>query len=221
MVKAVIFDMDGVLIDSEPMWQQAEYQVFRQLGVPLQLADTKQTVGMTTKAVAEFWYRQNPWQGQSLAETEAVIIAKVRQAIARNGQAKDGVVALLQQLQQQKLPIAVATNSAQVLMDTTLDTLGIRDYFAAYCCIEMVEQGKPAPDIYLLAASQLGVAPADCLVFEDSITGIRAAKAAGMQVIALPSEEEWQHEKLKLADGKLRSLLSFELIQYLSDDVIN
>ncbi|MCC5825908.1 hexitol phosphatase HxpB [Alkalimonas sp.] len=211
MVKAVIFDMDGVLIDSEPMWQQAELQVFSQLGVTLTPEQTRQTAGMTTQAVTRFWYQQSPWQGQSLADTEAAVIARVAQSIASKGEAKKGVQALLQQLHEHRLPIGLATNSSQYLMDTTLDTLAIRHYFAAHCCVEMVTQGKPAPDIYLLAASKLGVAPADCLVFEDSYTGISAAKAAGMTVVAMPATEEWHHEKFDIADAKIRCLSEFEL----------
>lgn len=211
MVKAVIFDMDGVLIDSEPMWQQAELNVFSQLGVDVNQQQTKQTAGMTTKAVTEFWYQQSPWQGQSLADTEAAVISQVAQSIASRGEAKKGVLRLLQQLRQQQLPTALATNSSQYLMDTTLDTLAIRDYFAAHCCVEMVAQGKPEPDIYLLAASKLGVEPAECLVFEDSYTGISAAKAAGMTVVAIPAAEEWHHDKFAIADAKIRCLSEFQL----------
>lgn len=211
MVKAVIFDMDGVLIDSEPMWQQAELDVFGRLGVTLQPHQTKQTAGMTTRAVTEYWYQQSPWQGVSLSETEAAVISQVAQSIASRGEAKKGVLRLLQQLQQQQLPAALATNSSQYLMDTTLDTLAIRHYFAAHCCVEMVAQGKPAPDIYLLAANKLGVAPADCLVFEDSYTGISAAKAAGMTVVAIPAAEEWHHEKFGIADAKIRCLTEFDM----------
>ncbi|MEE1999979.1 hexitol phosphatase HxpB [Alkalimonas sp. MEB108] len=211
MVKAVIFDMDGVLIDSEPMWQQAELQVFSQLGVTLTAEQTRQTAGMTTEAVAKFWYQQSPWQGMSLAETEAAVIAQVARSIATKGEAKKGVQPLLQYLRERRLPVGLATNSSQYLMDTTLDTLAIRHYFAAHCCVEMVAKGKPEPDIYLLAASKLGVAPADCLVFEDSYTGISAAKAAGMTVVAIPAAEEWHHEKFGIADAKIRCLTEFDM----------
>lgn len=210
MVKAVIFDMDGVLIDSEPMWQQAEFNVFSQLGVTLSQHQTKQTAGMTTKAVTEYWYQQSPWQGQSLADTEAAVIEQVARSIAAHGQAKKGVHDLLQLLRHLQLPTALATNSSQYLMDTTLDTLAIRHYFDAHCCVEMVTKGKPEPDIYLLAASKLGVAPAECLVFEDSYTGISAAKAAGMTVVAIPATEEWHHEKFTIADAKISCLSEFD-----------
>lgn len=213
-MKAVIFDMDGVLIDSEPFWQQAELSVFSQLGVKLTAEQTKQTAGMTTQAVAEFWYQHSPWQGQSLAETEEAVIQQVGQAILTQGQAKKGVHTLLQQLRQRQIPTALATNSSQFLMDTTLQTLALHHYFDAHCCVEMVAQGKPAPDIYLLAAGKLGVAPADCLVFEDSYTGISAAKAAGMTVVAIPAADEWHHEKFAIADAKIRCLSEFQLTSW-------
>ncbi len=89
-------------------------------------------------------------------------------------------------------------------MNTVLDKLQIRPYFQALCSIELVTQGKPKPEIYHLAASKLGVASEHCLVFEDSVTGLTAAKAAGMKVVALPAEHHWHRTEYDQAESRLK-----------------
>lgn len=220
MIQAVIFDMDGVLIDSEPMWQQAELAVFSSLGVTICPQRQQQTVGMTTKAVTAHWYQQSPWSSMSLEQAEQAVLQHVARQITQAGVAKKGLLPLLNQLQQQAIPTGLATNSPGFLMDTTLHKLQIRHYFATHCSVEMVKQGKPAPDIYLLAAKNLGVAPEHCLVFEDSYTGLSAAKAAGMTVVALPAEHDWHHSKFDIAELKLRCLSEFNLQQF-SDHLLS
>lgn len=204
VVQAVIFDMDGVLIDSEPYWVEAEQHVFRQLGVTLDPAITAQTSGMTTRAVTELWFRHSPWQGMSIEETEQAVIDYVALAVQNRGVIKKGVLDLLQLLQGWQIPIALATNSPESLMNTVLNKLHIRHYFQACCSIEMVSQGKPKPEIYHLASSKLGVAAEQCLVFEDSVTGLTAAKAAGMKVVALPAEHHWHRTEYEQAESRLR-----------------
>lgn len=205
MPHAVIFDMDGVLIDSEPYWTEAEQYIFNQLGVRLPPEITAQTAGMSTKAVTALWYAHSPWTGMTLAEAEQAVIDYVARAVVERGQAKSGLLPLLQQLSEQKIPLAVATNSPASLMHTVLDHLQIRHYFQALCSIEDVSQGKPQPDIYHLAAQRLGVPSRHCLVFEDSVTGMTAALAAGMQVIALPADHHWHKADYQQALCKIRS----------------
>ncbi|WP_397472339.1 hexitol phosphatase HxpB [Rheinheimera sp.] len=213
MIQAVIFDMDGVLIDSEPMWQQAELEVFSSLGVTICPKRQQQTVGMTTKLVTAHWYQQSPWSSMSLDEAEQAVLQQVATQINAAGVPKKGLLRLLDHLRQAELPVGLATNSPGFLMDTTLQKLQIRPYFSTCCSVEMVTEGKPAPDIYLLAAKNLGVAPEHCLVFEDSFTGMTAAKAAGMKVCALPAEHDWQHSKFDAADMKLRCLSELDFTQ--------
>lgn len=213
MIQAVIFDMDGVLIDSEPMWQQAELEVFSSLGVTICPQRQQQTVGMTTKAVTAHWYQQSPWSTMSLDEAEQAVLQQVAAQITQTGVAKNGLLRLLDYLRQAELPVGLATNSPGFLMDTTLQKLQIRPYFNTCCSVEMVTKAKPAPDIYLLAAKNMGVAPEHCLVFEDSFTGMTAAKAAGMKVCALPAEHDWHHSKFDAADMKLRCLSELDFNQ--------
>jgi beta-phosphoglucomutase-like phosphatase (HAD superfamily) len=213
--QAVIFDMDGVLIDSEPLWHQAEQQILGGLGVDFNQPPLLQSTGLTTASVIAHWYQHQPWPELTPAQVQQRIIDFVATGIASEGNAKTGLPALLEAIAAQQLKIAVATNSPKLLLDTTLQRLNITHYFDARCHLELVKQGKPAPDIYLLAAEKLGVAPQHCLVFEDSFAGVTAAKAAGMTVVAIPAEHEWHQSKFELADHKIRCFTEFDYQHWL------
>jgi len=208
--QAVIFDMDGVLIDSEPLWHQAEQQILGGLGIDFNKPPLLQSTGLTTATVIDHWYQHQPWPELSPQQVHQQIIDFVADGVASNGTPKTGLLALLAENARRQLKMAVATNSPKVLLDTTLARLEIEPYFQARCHVELVRHGKPAPDIYLLAASKLGVAPEHCLVFEDSFAGVTAAKAAGMTVVAIPAEHEWQHSKFAIADYKIRCFTEFD-----------
>lgn len=208
--QAVIFDMDGVLIDSEPLWHQAEQRILGGLGIDFNKPPMLQSTGLTTATVINHWYQHQPWPALSPQQVHQQIIDFVASGVASSGEPKKGLLALLAENKQRQLKMAVATNSPQLLLDTTLKRLQIRHYFQALCHLELVKQGKPDPEIYLLAAHKLGVKPEQCLVFEDSFAGVSAAKAAGMTVVAIPAAHEWQHSKFAIADYKIRCFTEFD-----------
>jgi sugar-phosphatase len=187
MFRAAIFDMDGLLIDSEPFWRNAEREVFGRVGIDITDEMAAVTAPLTTRAVAEHWYRVRPWSGHSIEDMEAAVVARVAEDIRAHGAALPGVRAALDLCARQGWRVALASNSPAMLCQLVLSELGIGTAFQAVISADHVEHGKPNPAIYLLAARHLGVAPAECLVFEDSPTGVRAARAAGMCVIAIPS----------------------------------
>jgi HAD superfamily hydrolase (TIGR01509 family) len=187
MFRAAIFDMDGLLIDSEPFWRNAEREVFGRVGIDITDEMAAVTAPLTTRAVAEHWYRVRPWSGHSIEDMEAAVIARVAEYIRAHGAALPGVRKTLDLCARQGWRVALASNSPAMLCQLVLSELGIGTAFHAVISADHVEHGKPNPAIYLLAARNLGVAPAECLVFEDSPTGVRAARAAGMCVVAIPS----------------------------------
>jgi sugar-phosphatase len=209
MINAAIFDMDGLLFDSEPLWQEAEYQVFSCLGVKVTPELSAITAAMTTKEVTEFWYQQKPWQGDSLASVEQAVIDQVELLIKQKGEAKPGVKEILNFCKKQGLKIALATNSPYQLIPVILDALEVRHYFDVITSSDQVEKGKPAPDVYLKTAQRLNVEPEQCMVFEDSPSGLAAGVAADMKVIVVPQKEHYDNPKFELSQFKLTSLLDF------------
>lgn len=187
MFRAAIFDMDGLLIDSEPFWKLAEREVFGAEGIEISDAMAAVTAPMTTRQVAEHWYRVRPWREKTVEDVEAAVIARVADLIRAGGSAMPGVREILTLCARQGWRVGLASNSPAMLCQLVLRELDIEDRFQAVVSADHVEQGKPDPAIYLHAAALLDVPPQQCLVFEDSPTGVRAARAAGMSVVAIPS----------------------------------
>lgn len=209
MIQAVIFDMDGTLIDSEPMWKLAEQQVFGELGVNITDKLARQTAAMTTREVTEFWYQQSPWSGKSLEQAEKEVIDRVALLIADSGKAMQGVNNLLQYFSNKGLKIGLATNAPEKLIPVVLHKLDIAHYFQCYSSSDNESQGKPAPDVYLTTASKLEVEPSKCLAFEDTVTGVESANNANMKSVVVPILSEFMDRKYDLADLKLISLAEF------------
>ncbi|KZN55822.1 hexitol phosphatase HxpB [Pseudoalteromonas luteoviolacea] len=211
MIEAVIFDMDGTLIDSEPMWKEAEKAVFSGLGVDVTEQLAQQSASMTTIEASAFWYSHNPWHGPSIEEVANRVVTRVGDLISKHGSALDGVHDTLALLEKNQVKIGLATNAPQRLIPIVLDKLGIAAYFSVCCSSDNELEGKPHPAIYLSAAKALDVCPSNCLAVEDSGTGVLAAKAANMRTLAVPHGNECDHQKFDLSDFKLRNLTEFEL----------
>ncbi|KOH42942.1 HAD-superfamily hydrolase [Sunxiuqinia dokdonensis] len=184
-MKAVIFDMDGVIIDSCNLWKQAEYEVFSSVGVKLSDELCKITESMTTSEVSRFWFDRNPWQGKSLAEIEKAVIKRVACLVEEEGKAIDGIEELIKNLKLNGYKIGLATNSPSALIPVVLEKLKLKHYFDAVSSAEHELEGKPDPSVYRSVIRKLGMKPGSCIAVEDSLTGLQAAKKAGKKTVAL------------------------------------
>lgn len=214
MVQAVIFDMDGVLIDSEPFWQQAQVALMAELGVTITAKDCLQTMGLRIDQLVGYWARHYPWQGPSEPEVVERLIDRVIERVQQAGEAKPGVHATLAQIHEQGLPIGLATSSPARLMNAVLERLGIGHYFQVRHSADEEAYGKPHPGVYITAAHKLGVEPVDCLAIEDSFNGLLAAKAARMKTTVVPDQELVGDPRLAIADLQLSSLEQFQLAKF-------
>jgi sugar-phosphatase len=182
--KAVIFDMDGVIIDSEKHWKQAEYEVFTSLGVIVTDFDSEMTKSMTTSEVTKFWYAKYPWENKDLKEVEQMVISRVIEFIETENCQIIGVKPFIEKLKTKKYKIGLATNSPDRIMHVVLNKLNMLHLFDSVVSAESEKSGKPDPAIYFKSAQELNTKPEDCIAIEDSYTGMLAAKNAGMTVIA-------------------------------------
>ena len=182
--RAVIFDLDGVLWDGEPLYHEAFNVVLAPLGHHVSEDDYNQVIGQSVEACWDWM-----WERFKLADPAASFLPAygraVLQLLERPVEPLAGVRPLLGKLRRLGVPIAVASASLRAWVDTTLRGLGLADAFDATVSASEVASAKPAPDLYLAAAARLGVAPERCLAVEDTLAGVRSAKAAGMFAVQL------------------------------------
>lgn len=203
----VIYDMDGVLTDSEPLWKIAMEDVFRSVGCPLTKEDFQRTVGLRIDEVTAYWYQVSPWPDASPKDVEHAIVQRMIELLTERATPLPGVIESLEFFASRGLKIGLATSSYQVLIDCILDTLKIRHFFQAIHSAEFELFGKPHPAVYLTTAKSLGLDPRHCLVIEDSLNGIISGKAARMTVLCVPEKTHHPEPKLILADAQFDNLI--------------
>jgi mannitol-1-/sugar-/sorbitol-6-/2-deoxyglucose-6-phosphatase len=204
---AVIYDMDGVLTDSEPLWKIAMEEVFASVGCPLTRQDFQKTVGLRIDEVIAYWYAVVPWENVTVQEVEQRIIQRMIELLTERATPLTGVIESLEFFRSQNKKIGLATSSYEILIETILSTLGIRGFFNAIHSAEQEIYGKPHPAVYLTTSKALEVPPQRCLVIEDSLNGIISAKAARMTVICIPEKSHTPEPRLSLADYQFDNLL--------------
>jgi sugar-phosphatase len=209
-IDAVVFDMDGVLIDSEPLWRRAEIEVLRPLGVPLTEAMCAATMGLRIDDVVAFWRARFPWKEPDNPVVAERVMVRVTHLIRRHGQPLPGAPDAVRAVGGAGLGVGLASSSAHGLIAAVLERLGLETAFDVCCSALDERHGKPAPDVYLSAARKLGVAPSRCLAVEDSPSGLAAARAAGMQVVLIPEAGSTGWAGADRPDRTLPSLLAFD-----------
>ncbi|MEI7411292.1 hexitol phosphatase HxpB [Pectobacterium aroidearum] len=206
-IRAAIFDMDGLLIDSEPLWDKAELEVIASLGVDISLRHTmKDTLGLRIDMVVELWYQHSPWTTPSRDEVVRRIIDRAIELVAEQRPLLPGVEHALQLCREQNLSIGLASASPLHMQQQVLRMFNLDHYFDVLMSAEALPYSKPHPEVYLNAANALGVSPTQCVTLEDSVNGMIATKAARMRSIVIPQAEFRADARWALADYKLDSL---------------
>ena len=206
MLAAALFDMDGLLVDSEPLWREAEVLVFTSYGVPLREEHCATTSGLRLDEVVAHWKAHFDFWAVSDGVIVARIVDTVVGLMRAKVRAKPGVQQVLDRVHARGWQVALASSSASRIIDAAIDTLALGPRFHARISAQGLEHGKPHPAVFLEAARTLGVSPTSCVVFEDSMFGVVAAKAARMACIAVPDDHQKGDPRYVLADATLDTL---------------
>jgi mannitol-1-/sugar-/sorbitol-6-/2-deoxyglucose-6-phosphatase len=209
-LRAVIFAIDGVLIDTEPVWRDVEIEVFGSLGLHLTEADCRETMGLRVDEVVGLWHERRPWTGTPVDAVVGRIVSGVIDHVGRHGVATEGARAAMETVRRHRLLCAVASSSPSALISAVMDRLDIATLVDVITSAAGESRGKPAPDVYLRTASALGVPPDGCLAIEDSVNGVLSARAAGMPCIAIPDRSTSPDPRLDAATLRLDSLIDLD-----------
>jgi sugar-phosphatase len=208
-LNTVIFDMDGLLIDSEPLWYDAAKEIFENYGVHFTKQQYAGVIGLRTKEFTALWFRNFNLQPDKLNEATDAITSKVIELIRQKSKPMPGVEHILNFFIDRKFKIGLATSSGMGVVNAVIELMGIGDHFQAITSAEDLSYGKPHPQVYLDCATALQSNPLECICFEDSFNGMIAAKAARMKCIVVPSALEYSHQRWNAADLKISSLNNF------------
>jgi len=207
--------MDGLLIDSEPLWGEAADETFKPYGFQLTPAQYATTTGMRTKEFVEAWFYQYKIDNRFLDIAIKEILDSVVHKVATKGKPMQGIEHIFNFFISRNFKIGLATSSGTPLIDVVVDKLGIRSHLHAIESAADLPFGKPHPQVYLNCAAKLNSHPTECICFEDSFNGMIAAKAARMKCVVVPSAEDHRNVKFNAADLKLSSLQNFnELLMH-------
>ena len=207
--RAVIFDLDGVLWDGEPLYHEAFNIVLAPYGHHVSDDDYDQIIGLSVEACWD-WLRDRFNLSEPLARFLRAYNETVLTLLKKPVEPLPGARPLIEELRRRGVPMAVASASLRQWVDVTLRGLGLQDAFDTTVSASDVDNGKPAPDLFLAAAQRLGVAPQDCLALEDTLAGVRSAKSAGMFAIQLRAAST-ALPPLDEADLVLDSFADFDL----------
>lgn len=211
-VLAALFDMDGLLIDSEPLWDQAELDIFSTLDVDLSRRnELPDTLGLRIDQTVRMWYETLPWNGPSQQEVTQRIIARAMALIDETRPLLPGVETALQLCRQHNLKIGLASASPLAMLERVLEIFNLRHYFDVLASAEALPYSKPHPQVYLNAAASLAIDPLNCVTLEDSFNGMIATKAARMRSIVVPAAAHRNDPRWALADVRLDDLTRLTL----------
>ena len=208
-LKAAIFDMDGLLIDSEPLWQEAGKETLQEFGKELTAEQYHTSTGLRTEEWIEHWFHFFGISMQHAPKAVDIIIQKAIEKIDARGILFPGAEHIINFFKEKDFKIAIATSSPLSLAQIVVQKINIPFQFDAITSAEKLPFGKPHPEVYINCAQQLGLTGLQCIAFEDSFNGMIAAKAAKMKCVVVPFVSDYEHLKWNAADLKLKSLEEF------------
>jgi len=206
-MRAVLWDMDGTLVDSEKLWDISMHALYARMGGVLSPQVRESTVGGSAEGVMRIVYSDLGLEHDPAAMLESIdwLHVKTGELFAAGLPWQDGAQELLEALLVAGVPMALVTNTRRDLAEQALNSIG-RQYFTVTVCGDEVARGKPAPDPYLRAVELLGVDPVQCLAVEDSVTGTLSAETAGCPVLVVPSDVEVPTSPRRRHAGSLKEL---------------
>jgi mannitol-1-/sugar-/sorbitol-6-/2-deoxyglucose-6-phosphatase len=211
MIEAVIFDMDGVLIDSEPIWREAEKIVYGKVGIELTEEMCQQTTGLRTDETVAHWYRYKPWSNKPREKVVREVEDTVCDIVDRKGYPAPGVHRIIDFFNHAGIPKALASSSSPQVIERVLGRLGLKHEFSVIYSAANEEYGKPHPAVYITTAKKMNTLPVNCLAIEDSLAGLIAAKSAKMRTLVIPEESNRDNPRFTIADIRLNTLEDFSV----------
>lgn len=202
--------MDGLLIDSEPLWFEAAQESLKKFNVHIEEAAYNTTTGLRTPEFLQHWFKVFDIDAMYLTETEVDILNRVTQKITSKGQMMDGAENAIKIFSDAGFKIGLASSSPNSVINAVLEKIQLKNSFTVVSSAEYLAYGKPHPQVFLDCAAALKSEPASCICIEDSFNGLIAAKAAKMKCIIVPHPLQYEMERWNIADLKLKSLKDLE-----------
>jgi mannitol-1-/sugar-/sorbitol-6-/2-deoxyglucose-6-phosphatase len=209
MIKSVIFDMDGLLLDSEFFWQKMEIELISKVGINITPEMQKSTIGFRSDEMIMYWYNFQPWESPDFKKMEDEYENSVLNFYINESELMDGAMYIIEFFKRKKLKIGLASSSTTNLINTFLNKFNLDSMFDVIYSAEFEEHGKPHPGVYIKTAKLLDTYPASCIAFEDSFVGLLAAKAALMKTVVVPDHKHRGENKFIIADLQLDTLKHF------------
>jgi mannitol-1-/sugar-/sorbitol-6-/2-deoxyglucose-6-phosphatase len=189
-LQAAVFDLDGLLVDSEPIWHEAEIRVLGEYGVPLTAEMCRQTKGRYVSEAVMHWHARYPWEPLDIDKVVAEILEAVDELVTTSLELKPGALHAIAACRDRGLRLAIASSAPDRIIRASLARFALEETFERSCSAEHEAAGKPDPAVFTTAANLLNIDAGRCVVFEDSPAGVRAAKAAGMLCVEVPEERD-------------------------------
>jgi sugar-phosphatase len=211
-INTVIFDMDGVLIDSEPLWEEAGKETLAKFNIVLTAEEYSSTTGLRTREWIDWWFTHFNIDKRFAKEAESSIVANAIEKINDHAVSMPGVDYIFEFFSQRDFIIGLATSSPVALIDVVTEKLRIRKFIKAFSSAEELPHSKPHPQVYLNCAEKLDVSPLRCICFEDSFNGMIAARAARMKCVVIPAKDQRHLLHWSAANAQIDSFYAFDEI---------